>query len=70
MSGGAGEPGIRLPRDMGAVVEAHVGIGGINNQGLTQRDGKYYNAAYAEGKPTVRIHVQGGVGDITLSVGK
>jgi hypothetical protein len=70
VNGSAGESRIRLPRDMGAVVEAHVGIGGINNEGLTQRDGKHYNAAYLEGKPTVRIDVQGGVGDIILSVGK
>jgi hypothetical protein len=68
VSGGAGEARIRLPKDMGAVVDAHVGIGGIDTKGLTKRDGKYYNDAYAEGKPAVRVEVQGGVGDITLSV--
>jgi hypothetical protein len=68
VNGGAGESRIRLPRDMGAVVDAHVGIGGINTSGLRKRDGKYYNDAYAEGKPAVRMDVRGGVGDITLSV--
>jgi N-terminal domain of toast_rack, DUF2154 len=65
---GAGEARIRLPGDMGAVVNASVGIGGINVSGLTKRDGSYYNAAYAEGKPAVRLEIHGGVGEITLSV--
>jgi hypothetical protein len=68
VNGGAGQSNIRLPKDMGAIVDATVGIGGVDANGLTQRDGKYYNAAYAEGKPAVRVHVRGGVGDIKLSV--
>jgi hypothetical protein len=68
VNGGAGVAQIRLPKDMGAVVEATVGIGGVNVKGLTKRDGKYYNDAYAEGKPAVHMEVHGGVGDITLSV--
>lgn len=68
VKGGAGEMRIRLPGDMGAVVDAQVGIGGLNAHGLQQRDGKYYNAAYAEGKPAIHLEVQGAVGDITLSV--
>jgi hypothetical protein len=71
VNGGAGEARITLPKDIGAVVEASVGIGGINTTGLTKRDdGKYYNDAYAAGKPAVRLEVHGGVGDITLSVAK
>jgi hypothetical protein len=68
VSGGAGEAKIRLPKDMGAVVDSRVGIGVIDTKGLTKRDGKYYNDAYAEGKPAVGMELQGGVGDITLSV--
>jgi len=68
VDGGAGEARIRLPRDVGAVVDAKVGIGSINTKGLTKRDGKYYNEAYAEGKPAVRMEVRGGVGEIKLSV--
>jgi hypothetical protein len=66
VSGGAGETKIRLPRQMGVVVDATVGIGGINANGFSKRDGKYYNDAYAEGKPAIRVHAQGGVGEITL----
>jgi hypothetical protein len=65
---GVGEARIRLPKDMGVVVDAKAGIGGVNAKGLTQRDGKYYNAAYAEGKPALRMEVHGGVGEVTLSV--
>jgi hypothetical protein len=67
VTGGAGEARIRLPKDMGAVVEATVGIGGVDVKGLIKRDGKYYNDAYAEGKPAVHLEVHGGVGELTLS---
>jgi hypothetical protein len=68
VEGGAGEAIITLPKDMGAVVDAKVGIGGVNVSGLQKRDGKYYNDAYVEGMPALRLDVRGGVGDITLKV--
>jgi hypothetical protein len=70
INGGVGEARIRLPRDMGAVVEASGGIGGVTADDLTKReDGKYYNAAWSDDKPAVRMRVRGGVGDIHLSLG-
>ena len=68
VNGGVGEARIRLPKDIGAEVKATGGIGSIDTKGLTKRDGKYYNDAYSEGKPAVRMEVQGGIGNITLSV--
>ena len=68
VNGGVGEARIRLPKSVGAIVDAKGGIGSISAQGLTQRDGKYYNDAYADGKPAVRMEVRGGVGEIKLSV--
>ena len=68
INGGVGEARIRLPKDIGAEVTATGGIGSIDTKGLTKRDGKYYNDAYAEGKPAVHMEVQGGIGNITLSV--
>lgn len=66
---GAGDTEIRLPKDMGVVVDARIGVGGIEPKGLAKRgDGKYYNEAYADGKPAVRLDVRGGVGDIKLNV--
>jgi len=70
VKGGAGNTEIRLPKDMGAVVDAKLGIGSIDTKGLTKREGKYYNQAYAEGKPAVQVEVRGGVGDIALNVEK
>jgi hypothetical protein len=68
VQGGVGEARIRLPKDIGAEVKATGGLGSIDTKGLTKRDGKYYNDAYAEGKPAVRMEVQGGIGNINLSV--
>ena len=70
VNGGVGEAKIRLPADMGAVVNATAGIGSVSAKGLTKRDGKYYNEAYVEGKPAIRLDVQGGIGDVVLSVGE
>ncbi len=70
VNGGVGEARIRLPKDVGTVVDAHGGIGSIDTKGLTKRDGKYYNDAYAEGKPALHLEVQGGVGEIVLTVGE
>ncbi len=68
VNGGVGEARIRLPADMGAVVEATGGIGSVSANGLTKRDGKYYNDAYSEGKPAIRMNVHGGVGDVIFTV--
>ena len=70
VNGGAGDTRITLPGNMGVVVDAKIGIGGIQTDGLSKRDGMYYNEAYAEGKPAVHLEVHGGVGDITLNVQK
>ncbi len=71
VNGGVGSARIRLPRDTGAEVEVQGGIGSVNaGAGLSKRDGKYYNDAWAEGKPAVHMQVHGGVGDVTLSVGE
>jgi hypothetical protein len=68
VNGGVGEARIRLPKDTAAVVEATGGIGDVSAKGMTKRDGKYYNDAYADGKPAVRMEVHGGIGNIELSV--
>lgn len=70
VNGGVGTAKIRLPKETGVVVDATGGIGSIDTHGLTKRDGKYYNDAYADDKPALRMTVRGGVGDVTLSVGE
>lgn len=66
VSSGVGEARIRLPKNFGVIVEAKAGVGGVNAKGLSKRDGRYYNDAYAEGKPALHLDVKGGVGEVTL----
>lgn len=64
--GGVGEARITLPRTMGVVVDAKGGLGGINAYGFTKKGDRYYNQAYGEDKPHIRLEVRGGVGQISL----
>jgi hypothetical protein len=68
VNGGVGEAKIRLPKELGVEVKATGGIGSIETTGLTRRDGKYYNNAYADDKPALHMEVQGGIGAIHLNV--
>ena len=68
VQGGVGEAKIRLPRDFGAEVDAVGGLGSINADGLRKRNGKYYNDAFDDGKPAIRMKVQGGIGEIRMTV--
>jgi hypothetical protein len=68
VEGGVGSADIHLPRDQGVVVEASGGLGSIQVDGLTQRNGRYYNAAYVEGQPAISLKAHGGIGEIHLSV--
>src|SRR5262249_39405697 len=66
--GGVGEARIKLPKDFPVIATAKGGIGSINVHGLQEKDGRYRNNAYAEGKPAINLDVRGGVGEINLSV--
>jgi hypothetical protein len=67
INGGVGEAHIRLPRETGVVVDVTGGIGSVQAGNLTKRDdGRYYNSAYANGKPAVHMKVRGGVGDVVF----
>jgi predicted membrane protein len=64
--GGVGEATIYLPTGVGVEAEAEGGIGGIHTTGLEKRDGRYVNDALGHSKNTVRLDVQGGIGEIRL----
>lgn len=69
VNGGVGQAKITLPKNTPVEVSAEGGLGSINAKGLEKRaDGKYYNAAYAEGKPAIHMQVHGGIGEIDLNV--
>lgn len=66
LQGGVGQVTIRLPRKVGVVVHASGGIGSISAHGLRDEDGQYTNEAYGKTPATIRLTVQGGVGQISL----
>jgi hypothetical protein len=66
LEGGVGQVTIRLPRKVGVVVRASGGIGAVEAHGLRHEDGEYTNEAYGKTPATIRLTVQGGVGQITL----
>ncbi len=66
LEGGVGQVTIRLPRKVGVVVRASGGIGAVDAHGLRHQDGEYTNEAYGKTPATIRLTVQGGVGQISL----
>ena len=66
--GGIGQAVIRLPKNVGVVVEAKGGIGAVTTNGLKKEDGSYVNDAYKRSQHTVHVTVEGGIGNIDLSV--
>jgi hypothetical protein len=66
IQGGVGHARIRLPKDIGVVATASGGIGSIRVHGLEKSGGEYTNAAYGKSPHTIRLNVQGGIGEIEL----
>jgi len=64
--GGIGKATVYLPSGVGIEANAEGGIGGIHASGLEKRDGRYVNEAYGHAKTTVRVDIQGGIGEIRL----
>jgi hypothetical protein len=67
LQGGVGQVTIRLPRKVGVVVHATGGIGSVDAHGLRHDDGEYTNEAYGRTPATIRLTVQGGIGQISLT---
>jgi hypothetical protein len=66
--GGVGQAVIRLPKNVGVVVEAKGGLGAVTTHGLRKDDGNYVNDAYGKSPHTLHVDVAGGIGNIDLSV--
>jgi len=66
LEGGVGQATIRLPSKVGVVVHASGGIGAVDAHGLRHDDDEYTNEAYGKTPATIRLKVEGGVGQITL----
>ncbi len=66
--GGVGQAVIRLPKSIGVAVNANGGIGAITTHGLHKDDGQYVNDAHGKTPHTIHVEVNGGIGNIDLSV--
>jgi hypothetical protein len=66
IQGGVGSATIRLPKDVGVQVHANGGIGSIDTEGLHKEGGAYVNDAYGKSPVTIRMNIEGGVGEIRL----
>jgi hypothetical protein len=67
--GGVGKATIRLPSDVGVRVSARGGIGAINAHDFKKDGGAYVNDVYGRSPVTLRVDVEGGVGEIDLELG-
>jgi len=68
IQGGVGEFNLRLPSDVGVSIEVDTGIGDVDASGLTRDGDTYTNDAYGESDVTLRIDIDGGIGQINLDV--
>jgi hypothetical protein len=67
IEGGVGQATIHLPKSVGVIVHASGGIGAIRAHGLKHDGEEYTNDAYGKTPATIRVKVEGGVGEISLT---
>jgi hypothetical protein len=68
IAGGLGDLHLTLPREVGVRIEVDPGIGVVDASGLTRDGNTYTNDAYGVSDATLRIHIDGGVGNINLGI--
>lgn len=66
--GGVGSVQVLLPSDVGVEVEVTGGLGQVTAVNLRREGNKYFNAAYDESPVTIRLDIEGGVGQVDLEV--
>jgi uncharacterized protein DUF2154/cell wall-active antibiotic response 4TMS protein YvqF len=67
IEGGVGQADIRLPQGVGIWAEAHGGIGSVNVTGLQKNGDHWENDLYNKAKVTVKVQVNGGIGEIRIT---
>ena len=67
IEGGVGQANIRLPKNVGVIAQASGGIGSIDVRGLKHDGDSYVNDAYGKSPTTIRLKVEGGIGQIVLT---
>jgi hypothetical protein len=66
--GGVGKATVHLPKDIGVEARASGGIGQIRAHGLQRSGHTYTNEAFGKTPVTLRVDVQGGIGEIRLEL--
>ncbi len=66
IQGGVGSATVRLPKNVGVRVHATGGIGSVNVSGLERQGDEYVNEAYGKSAVTLRLNIEGGIGQINL----
>ncbi len=66
LHGGVGQAVVRLPKNIGVLATVHGGLGSIDVHGLKKEDDNYVNEAYGKSQQTLRLTVEGGIGQIKL----
>jgi len=55
-----------LPKDVGVTAHATGGIGSVRAVGLHENDHEYTNDAFGKSPHTIRLNIEGGIGEIEL----
>ncbi len=66
IKGGVGQVTVRLPKDVGVTAHATGGIGSVRAVGLHENDHEYTNDAFGKSPHTIRLNIEGGIGEIEL----
>ena len=67
IQGGVGQAVVKLPKNIGEVAKmVHGGLGSVDVHGLTKDDERYVKMAYGKSPQTLRLTVEGGIGQIKL----
>ena len=69
VEGGVGSATVRLPENVGVRVHASGGLGSIHTGRLKREGDAYVNDAYGESPVTLRVSIEGGIGEINLVPG-
>ena len=69
IEGGVGQVTVRVPREVGVRVQASGGIGSIDISDLRKEGDWHVNEAYGKSPVTLRIKIEGGVGEIRVREG-
>ncbi len=63
---GVGKLTLILPANVGVRVEARAGLGRVHADGLRTEDEAWVNEAWGKTKTSVRVEVEGGIGEVEL----